>query len=646
VGEVKPLKGKTSRVGLVEELVLFDNKLATGEMHLKLLGDQDVRSTLEREFGLIWAAIFPYLPTEGRYHFPTQRSRAYATANYYDDPKSALHQKWEEWQRKEFIAVSNIHQVGLTLYKAYRSPLNLDPEHDFLREIRHILRKEFGCSLEDLRSHFQEFSCLSFFSLALQGMFQLAWKYMRGGSSTNFDEWFNLKEMPEGKWPVAAEDIRIHVERLIALSGRASSNALIADALFTFAKNLYLLAYSGCQITIDQAMVLFTHYKNICQFAAAAKPFRFEKLVERIVGELKGDASNDTLFAILDSSIPFNFATVINLRISNLIIKPLGMGFSVPTGAVSDYEQKQNFVGLVLGDLARPISEFLPKDKLKRQKFRIFMNYLVLPVMLHDRAAKEEQLKLAKSRAEEMLDFAAGFSHEMSKYLERPRYLIQKIYDHMVVKHAPDRLWQSIGINQEGLKHAYSGTLWLSDINQLFVRYLRGTLQFERLGAREIESLFSAVQERVNEIAINDNNLRQKLGVKGFERRFNEIRLTIDCANFPSDQYIACDPEALKTSLVNMVTNSINQFSETQGTYVAVKVLADNGVTRVLVEDDGSGFRDKKQADNFGRPGKQGGAGIGAKLVKMIVRSFGGDIVVRNPRNPTVVELSLPSGGR
>jgi signal transduction histidine kinase len=118
------------------------------------------------------------------------------------------------------------------------------------------------------------------------------------------------------------------------------------------------------------------------------------------------------------------------------------------------------------------------------------------------------------------------------------------------------------------------------------------------------------------------------------------------------------DPELLHRAVLNVVTNALDACEESQPGRVSVTVeyLADKGLLRVIVEDNGPGIAEADIPRIFGMFESSKGArgtGLGLPVSQKIVREHGGDIVVTSEVGsgsrfclelPAVVCEPAPSG--
>jgi signal transduction histidine kinase len=622
------------RPNFLDELAFFNTKLVKGELHRNLLSDDRVVGILQEEFKIIWAAIFPYLPSESQFHFPENRSRAYATPNFYKDLEGPLYSKWVEWQEKEFIDVSNIHRAGSLLHKAYQTALTHESKTKLLCQIEDILKDDFCLSLSDFDEATKDFTCISAFSLMSLGLLHLAWEcHCEGKSRGEFESWFLNSHSRTRKRSITTNELRSYSNLLLS---QKRGSQWVLDARFLLTKSLYLYAFDADQeVNREQFVAILNLYGRICDGVSKRRNVAFEDLLDITFEQLSQGQSKHSL-KIFSAAIPFNFKTAVNLRIQNLLIKPLSVGFNEVGVDTGKSGQEENLVGLLIADLATPISERSQYDLNRRKKLGILTSYLMLPVILHDRSVKQEEITRAKEQASEMLDFAAGLSHEISHYLEPPIDFIADLYDE-TSQGSETTITRNHNTRNSSLRSAYASSIWLSDIIDLFVRFLKRELLNDEIGKSLIEELFSDVQNRVTRIVNNDGNFHAKLG----KEKLDQIEIELDCSELQDNHMTVFDREGLKTTLVNLIVNSFKSFSPENGTYCAVRVFSDGEVMTFSVIDDGIGFT-LDEAESFAKPGQQSGSGIGTKIVRMLATSFGGNIRVVQRKDPTVVELSLP----
>ncbi|WP_407355626.1 sensor histidine kinase [Methanolobus sp. WCC5] len=124
------------------------------------------------------------------------------------------------------------------------------------------------------------------------------------------------------------------------------------------------------------------------------------------------------------------------------------------------------------------------------------------------------------------------------------------------------------------------------------------------------------------------------------------VSVTISCAN---DTFLEADPDKLKQILLNLIGNAV-KFSHEGGT-VDVSSYEDDGMVRVLINDNGIGISAADQQEIF-KPFKQldssldrryGGTGLGLYLVKKLTEIHGGAVSVKSEVGKgSTFTLSLP----
>jgi signal transduction histidine kinase len=124
------------------------------------------------------------------------------------------------------------------------------------------------------------------------------------------------------------------------------------------------------------------------------------------------------------------------------------------------------------------------------------------------------------------------------------------------------------------------------------------------------------------------------------------VSVTISCAN---DTFLEDDPDKLKQILLNLIGNAV-KFSHEGGT-VDVSSYEDDGMVRVLINDNGIGISAADQQEIF-KPFKQldssldrryGGTGLGLYLVKKLTEIHGGAVSVKSEVGKgSTFTLSLP----
>jgi signal transduction histidine kinase len=97
----------------------------------------------------------------------------------------------------------------------------------------------------------------------------------------------------------------------------------------------------------------------------------------------------------------------------------------------------------------------------------------------------------------------------------------------------------------------------------------------------------------------------------------------------PARTVLALDRTQIYRVLVNLFRNAV----EAGATRIEVRTEGENGMTGLVVADNGPGLP-KKVQDNLFRPftgsGRRGGTGLGLAIARDLVRAHGGDLVLRS----------------
>jgi signal transduction histidine kinase len=140
------------------------------------------------------------------------------------------------------------------------------------------------------------------------------------------------------------------------------------------------------------------------------------------------------------------------------------------------------------------------------------------------------------------------------------------------------------------------------------------TVDFAREGPPAITREPMPLRELVDEVAAVIRPLEANLAV------LNQV---------PDEMVLALDRTQIYRVLVNLLRNAV----EAGATKIILRTEGDNGMTRLVVADNGPGLP-KKVQDNLFRPftgsGRRGGTGLGLAIARDLIRAHGGDLLLRS----------------
>ena len=102
---------------------------------------------------------------------------------------------------------------------------------------------------------------------------------------------------------------------------------------------------------------------------------------------------------------------------------------------------------------------------------------------------------------------------------------------------------------------------------------------------------------------------------------------------------IDADVDKLEQVFFNLITNSMNFISsksKSGSIYIRARIIPENKMSHIVInfEDDGPGIPTEIREKIFDRGFSTiGGTGVGLAIVKSIILSHGGTIVVHQPRS-------------
>jgi len=117
----------------------------------------------------------------------------------------------------------------------------------------------------------------------------------------------------------------------------------------------------------------------------------------------------------------------------------------------------------------------------------------------------------------------------------------------------------------------------------------------------------------------------------------------------PSDLFVLMDRQLLSSALLNLLQNAF-KYTIPHG-HVAVRTVAEDGRIFIEVEDECGGLPDKNAESYFSPFGERrgrnrSGLGLGLSISRKAVRTYDGDIHVRNlPGKGCIFVIELPMDG-
>jgi signal transduction histidine kinase len=140
------------------------------------------------------------------------------------------------------------------------------------------------------------------------------------------------------------------------------------------------------------------------------------------------------------------------------------------------------------------------------------------------------------------------------------------------------------------------------------------TVDFAREGPPALTREPMALRELVDEVAAVIRPMDSNLLIQ------NQV---------PDEMVLLLDRTQIYRVLVNLLRNS----AEAGASKITIRTEGDNGLTRLVVADNGPGLP-KKVQENLFRPftgsGRRGGTGLGLAIARDLIRAHGGDLLLRS----------------
>jgi len=206
-------------------------------------------------------------------------------------------------------------------------------------------------------------------------------------------------------------------------------------------------------------------------------------------------------------------------------------------------------------------------------------------------------------RVSEMGTLASSLAHELNQPLTAVASYCESARD--LLKAEPDA--ETLAMVREAMDEAAGQAIRAGQI----VRRLRDFMSYGET-ERRVESL----QRLVNEA--------NALALVGSREHGIDVQLSLD----PRADLVFVDRIQVQQVLVNLIRNAIDAMIESPVRRLSIRTLREDGLTRVTVEDTGSGISEAI-AEQLFQPfvtSKQSGMGIGLSICRTIVQAHGGRI--------------------
>ena len=225
-------------------------------------------------------------------------------------------------------------------------------------------------------------------------------------------------------------------------------------------------------------------------------------------------------------------------------------------------------------------------------------------------------------RVSEMGTLASSLAHELNQPLTAVASYCESARDLLTTE--PDR--ETLDMVREAIDEAATQAIRAGQI----VRRLR-----DFMSHGETERRVGSLQRLINEA--------NALALVGSREHGIEVQLALD----PRADLVFVDRIQVQQVLINLIRNAIDAMLESPVRKLSIRTLREDGMTRVTVEDTGSGISDTI-ADQLFQPfvtSKQSGMGIGLSICRTIVEAHGGRIWFEpGSVGGTAFHFTLPSG--
>jgi len=225
-------------------------------------------------------------------------------------------------------------------------------------------------------------------------------------------------------------------------------------------------------------------------------------------------------------------------------------------------------------------------------------------------------------RVSEMGTLASSLAHELNQPLTAVSSYCESARD--LLKTKPDR--ETLEMVREAMDEAAAQAIRAGQI----VRRLR-----DFMSHGETESRVESLQRLINEA--------NALALVGSREHGIEVQLSLDSRA----DLVFVDRIQIQQVLINLIRNAIDAMLGSPVRKLSIRTLSVDGMTKVTVEDTGSGISDTI-AEQLFQPfvtSKQSGMGIGLSICRTIVEAHGGRIWFEpGSAGGTSFHFTLPSG--